>query len=405
MKSARSSTAQECMWFSAPCRCSMLMRQWHDTMIEINQHLHNESLRDFLMDSFKSLFLHHHPHSGFLLIADFENSSPIVKSQPFMQLRDAIDCLDLLRPQAAALLEPPGWHILHDINPVMHNRLSQNYRLDGQLVFSMFGEGRGLLMVYGSELTGCPQTREDAGEHVWIIASRLSAEFELAEKEKKEIEPDNDNEQEQQGSSWEVTARLSRQIVSSLLRIINAQSAVLGTHPQQVAALAKALATKIKLPIEEVHHIHVATLVCDIGMVAITDAIALKPRRLTDEEWKGIRVHPEIGSEILGDIDLFNRQLPIVRHHHERWDGSGYPDGLAGDEIPIGSRIIAIADAYIHLQMERPFRKAYTATEAIAHIRALSNKHFDPQLVRALDELIQTDKYWTKIAGKVRLAS
>lgn len=130
----------------------------------------------------------------------------------------------------------------------------------------------------------------------------------------------------------------------------------------------------------------------DVGKIGIPDAILTKPGRLTAEEWDIMRQHAEIGARILGDhpSGLLKLAASIALHHHEKWDGSGYPKGLAGEEIPLAARIVAIADVFDALTSQRPYKPAWSIDDAVAFIRKESGKHFDPQVVTAfLDNLPQ----------------
>jgi HD-GYP domain-containing protein (c-di-GMP phosphodiesterase class II) len=111
----------------------------------------------------------------------------------------------------------------------------------------------------------------------------------------------------------------------------------------------------------------------------------LKPGKLTDEEYEEIKRHPAIGAELIGNLEMYRRSVPLVRHHHERWDGRGYPDGIAGDEIPLGARIIAVADTFDAMTSDRPYRRAMSFEVAMAEIRRNSGIQFDPQIVEAFD--------------------
>jgi HD-GYP domain-containing protein (c-di-GMP phosphodiesterase class II) len=125
-------------------------------------------------------------------------------------------------------------------------------------------------------------------------------------------------------------------------------------------------------------------LLHDIGKIGIPDRILRKPGPLTKSEWRIMQTHAPLGAEVLGDVGLLHGEgLAVVRHHHERWDGSGYPDGLGGDEIPLGARIFALADALDAITSDRPYRAAQPWRAAIATIRAEAGKQFDPDVADA----------------------
>jgi putative two-component system response regulator len=128
----------------------------------------------------------------------------------------------------------------------------------------------------------------------------------------------------------------------------------------------------------------------DIGKIGIPDNVLLKPGKLDDEEWNIMRTHPQLGASIIGDHDneLMQMSKEIALSHHEKWDGSGYPNGLKGEEIPLSGRIVAIADVFDALTTERPYKKAWTVTDAVKFIDENSGLHFDPSLVLIFHEVM-----------------
>ncbi len=151
-------------------------------------------------------------------------------------------------------------------------------------------------------------------------------------------------------------------------------------HTRRVTDMALRLARRIGIPETDLIHVRRGAVLHDIGKVAIPDNILFKPGPLTDEEWVVMRRHPLIAVEILRSIPYLSPALPIPRSHHEKWDGSGYPDGLAGEAIPLFARIFAFADVYDALTSDRPYRRAWTQGDALEYIRTESGTHFDPRL-------------------------
>jgi diguanylate cyclase (GGDEF)-like protein len=157
-----------------------------------------------------------------------------------------------------------------------------------------------------------------------------------------------------------------------------------GEHSESVVELVEAVARGLGLRGREVTHIKAAALLHDIGKVAIPDSILNKPGPLDDGEWEVMRTHPVVGERILRAIPGMGPIARIVRHEHERFDGGGYPDGIAGDEIPIGARIILACDAYHAMTSDRPYRKSIGHGEAIRELVENAGKQFDPQVTEVL---------------------
>jgi HD-GYP domain-containing protein (c-di-GMP phosphodiesterase class II) len=126
----------------------------------------------------------------------------------------------------------------------------------------------------------------------------------------------------------------------------------------------------------------------DVGKIGIPDEILNKPDKLTPEEWKIIQTHPQLGYELASAAPSLKEALPVILHHHERIDGGGYPGGLAGSDIPLEARVVAVADVWDALTSDRAYRKGWSPEMALAHIRDGAGTHFDPQVVDALVRLV-----------------
>ena len=160
-----------------------------------------------------------------------------------------------------------------------------------------------------------------------------------------------------------------------------------GKPSEMIAGAAIELALGLGLPDSEIERIRVASLLHDLGKLAIPEEILTKPGELNDPEWRIVSEHPKIGQVILEQAGALRDAATIVLHHHEWFDGRGYPHGLAGEEIPVGARIVAIADAYEAMVAGRPYRDAITHQAAIAELRRHAGMQFDPHLVEAFAEL------------------
>lgn len=143
----------------------------------------------------------------------------------------------------------------------------------------------------------------------------------------------------------------------------------------------------------ETDGLQLAAILHDIGKIGIDDAILRKSGRLTDEEQQRMQEHPGIGARILGHVEEMQNVIPGVLHHHEWYDGSGYPDGLTGEEIPLPARIITIVDAYDALTTDRPYRQGSSAEEALVLLELHSGSHFDPNLLRVFRSLQPISKF------------
>ncbi|MDP1614610.1 MAG: HD domain-containing phosphohydrolase, partial [Methylococcales bacterium] len=169
-------------------------------------------------------------------------------------------------------------------------------------------------------------------------------------------------------------------IVDGWLRALYLRDRETEDHTRRVTEMALRLAHLLGISDAEMTHIRLGAMLHDIGKVAIPDSILFKPGPLTEEEWSVMRRHPVIATELLGSFPYLASALDIPRSHHEQWDGSGYPDGLAGETIPLAARIFAFADVYDALTSDRPYRRAWSQAEALEFIHSKSGTHFDSSI-------------------------
>jgi len=174
--------------------------------------------------------------------------------------------------------------------------------------------------------------------------------------------------------------------VEMLVATVEAKDIYTYGHSARVSKLARRVAEQLGLPEADQEKIKIAGLLHDIGKIGIPESILSKPGKLTDDEWAYIRSHPQIGESIIRQMgsERVADLCPLVRHHHERLDGSGYPDGLKGDAIPLGARILAVADAYDAMTSTRPYRAPFTPEAAFAELRRDAGPRLDPAAVEAL---------------------
>src|SRR5580700_5253809 len=203
-----------------------------------------------------------------------------------------------------------------------------------------------------------------------LYLGRLEAEKDRVEVEKRHVEQ---------------IASLNMRTIEALALAIEAKDHTTHTHLQRVRTYAVEIAKEIGLSPDEIEALRAAALLHDIGKLAVPEHIINKPGRLTPEEFEKMKVHPLVGAEILDRVAFPYPVAPIVRSHHERWDGSGYPAGLAGAEIPIGARILAVVDCLDALASDRQYRPAIPLDQAMSTVKEKAGTWFDPKIVAVLE--------------------
>ncbi|HEY3378585.1 MAG TPA: HD domain-containing phosphohydrolase [Armatimonadota bacterium] len=184
------------------------------------------------------------------------------------------------------------------------------------------------------------------------------------------------------------TEHLLFQTVQALAAAIEAKDPYTAGHSQKVAQLALQFSQSLDLSSTDVFVLRLAGLMHDVGKIGIPEGILLKPAQLNEREWEIMKQHPVIGAEIVGQITDLGYVSTVVRSHHERWDGTGYPDGLKGESIPFLSRILYISDAYDALTADRAYRKGMSHEQAVEIILKQAGVHFDIELVNVLIEKV-----------------
>ncbi|HUZ29845.1 MAG TPA: HD-GYP domain-containing protein [Solirubrobacteraceae bacterium] len=198
----------------------------------------------------------------------------------------------------------------------------------------------------------------------------------------------------------EELARSYKATVQALSNAVEARDAYTGKHAERVTAYGLELSQMIGMSVEDAPELEFGFLLHDIGKVAIPDAILYKPEALTHSERALMAQHPVIGADIVRGIEFLSGAIPVVRSHHERWDGRGYPDGLHGEDIPLAARAFAVADVLDALTTDRPYRPASPLSVARDMITAARGTQFDPQVVDAFTAI--PDATFLRIAADLR---
>ncbi|MFN2593432.1 MAG: HD domain-containing phosphohydrolase, partial [Actinomycetota bacterium] len=192
-------------------------------------------------------------------------------------------------------------------------------------------------------------------------------------------------------SNFEILERTFLSTVEALANALEAKDEYTSSHARSITDMALEVGYSLSLDARTLKRLELGALFHDIGKIGIPSDILLKPGPLTDDERKVIETHPELGERILAPIDRLEDVRPIVRHCHEHFDGSGYPDGRKGDEIPVESRIILVCDAFHAMTTDRPYRKRLSQEEALRRLNESSGRQFDPRVVNAFVRLVKVE--------------
>jgi putative two-component system response regulator len=180
-------------------------------------------------------------------------------------------------------------------------------------------------------------------------------------------------------------------VLFSLARSIEGKDPYTHNHCERLSEYSASLGEHLRLPEEQITALRRAGVVHDIGKIAVPDSIILKPTALSPDEWKLMREHPVVGERICAPLKSFRSVLPIIRHHHEKFDGSGYPDGLAGETIPVTARVLQIVDVYDALTTVRPYKPAFSITDALQTMKQeVSKGWWDPQIFDEFERLVRS---------------
>lgn len=185
--------------------------------------------------------------------------------------------------------------------------------------------------------------------------------------------------------------RLNDELFLTLAKIFDARDPYVGSHAAQVATYAVAIAQEMQLPPEQIEIVRQSAYLHDIGKIAIPEAILHKPEKLTDAEYQFIKKHSEIGADFISTSHGLRHLAPFIRHHHERWDGLGYPDGLAGNAIPLEARILNVCDSIEAMASDRPYHKAMSTEQIVAEVINCVGTQFDPEVAKAFIRIAERE--------------
>lgn len=180
--------------------------------------------------------------------------------------------------------------------------------------------------------------------------------------------------------------------VEAIVRAIEAKDPYTVGHSKRVSRYCSRMAEKMGVNSSDIHDIEVAGLLHDVGKIGVSDAILTKPSRLTIEEYESIKEHPLISLKIIDPIQELKKVKEYVKHHHEKWDGTGYPDGLKGDKIPLGARVLSVADAFDTMWIGRQYHASWNLETVVQEFQKNKGSQFDPMVVDAFVELIHEDQ-------------
>lgn len=181
------------------------------------------------------------------------------------------------------------------------------------------------------------------------------------------------------------------QTVLALANAMDVRDNYTHDHSQRISLLTKKTGKAMGYNPKELENLTLASLLHDIGKIGVPDDVLLKPSDLTKEEYEIIKNHPALGANIISPVKKLSAVAPIIKHHQEKWDGTGYPDGLKGEEIPSGARILMVVDSYIAITDNRVYRDARSHKEAVAELRLLADKQYDPEVVEVFIQVIEKE--------------
>ncbi len=213
------------------------------------------------------------------------------------------------------------------------------------------------------------------------LIKKLSLEYGKLKKREKLLDVVVQERTRELQIAYDALKAASRQALLGLAEALEAKDPYTKGHCGRTAVYAMALGRELKLSEVELETLEFGAFLHDIGKIGVKDSVLLKPGPLDDDEWKHMKIHPVVGYQIAVQLDMLKPMIACIRNHHERWDGSGYPDGLKGEAIPMLARIVCLADAYDAMATDRPYKRAIPIDECKIILRRQAGPQFDPHLV------------------------
>jgi putative nucleotidyltransferase with HDIG domain len=183
---------------------------------------------------------------------------------------------------------------------------------------------------------------------------------------------------------------LSKELVLAFANALDAKSPWTMGHSERVSSLSLAIAKEMQFNEDDMEMLKIGSLLHDIGKLGTYDIILEKTEPLTEKEWELIKMHPVKGADILNPVGQLRKVIPIIKYHHERFDGTGYPEGLKDQDIPLSARILCVADTFDALIADRPYKRAMEREQACAYVKQEAGTHFDPDVVKAFLRVFDT---------------
>ncbi len=330
-------------------------------------------LRQILTQTLDKVLEVLHLEMGSLYLLADDNQTLILQAHRGISSRLAIAIGKMEREKGlAGKAAREGKPLAMDISDYDHPRLKKVIEEEG--IRSMVG----VPMIFKGKLVGvldlaCREPRsfpEDEVEFLSFIGGQIGMAIENAK-------------------GYEEIKRVNLQIITALAAAIEVNDPYTSGHSEGVTNYALAMAKRIGIANNEIETLRVAGLLHDIGKVGIPSAVLNKPAPLTSAEWAMIKAHPDTSARIVEKIEAFKEAIPLIRHHHEWYNGLGYPSGLSGEEIPLGSRILAVADGLEAMTSDRPYRQAMSLEKTLSILKEGAGEQWDPQIVKITQEVVE----------------